>query len=168
MSRHGVADVVLALLSAHALPGMGTGNVWACWGMGEVALGNICIQFEEKARHARSGYRMAEIAGAMMPTFGSLCGHFIPAPSLTDLCSCCELNGKAYCWTMNPVGFFVCLISVCLFFRFIYIKRHEHFFSSIIIWIKKNEENVLTNGRRRTKRQEIHNGFDNKMSSSGI
>ena len=31
----------------------------------------------------------------------------------------------------------------------------------------KNSKNVLTNRRRRTKRQETTNSFDNRMSSSG-
>ena len=33
--------------------------------------------------------------------------------------------------------------------------------------LNKNEENVLTNRRRRTKRQETTNSVDNRMSSSG-
>ena len=33
--------------------------------------------------------------------------------------------------------------------------------------MKKNSENVLTSRRRRMKRQETPNGFDNRMSSLG-
>ena len=46
------------------------------------------------------------------------------------------------------------------------VSRHWAFlFASC--FLKKNYESIFTNRRQRTRRQDIHNGFDNKMSSSG-